>query len=157
MYKALNRKLECDPKPHSYDKSKITITQAGITRNMYDLIQDARNDTEIYPTLEKYGCIDKMIMDTGKVYGELVDIQDTRDVFEANEKANQLWISLPIDERKKFNNDIKTFFKYGETYLLNKIETEKTKFTNSITPTVSTEPTEQIEKTITTEVNNNDK
>ena len=38
-----------------FNKEEITVTKAGKEINVYNFIQENREDTEIYPTLEKYG------------------------------------------------------------------------------------------------------
>ncbi len=40
----------------NFDPAKITVTQAGVTFNCYDKIQEYKDDSEFYTVLEKYHC-----------------------------------------------------------------------------------------------------
>lgn len=101
----------------SFDKEKITLTKAGKTFNVYDKIQEGREDTEIYPTLEKYGCIDRMMLDHQGIYDDFTKYGELRDIKEQQKLANQMFYDLPIDVRQKFNNDISVFMKDGEKFV----------------------------------------
>lgn len=93
-----------------FDREKIMLTKAGKTYNVYDAIQEAREDTEIMPTLRKYGCIDRLGIDKEKVYGDLTNIQENlRNVIDQQNEANKLWESLPIETRIKYNNNVREF------------------------------------------------
>ena len=61
-----------------FNKEEITVTKAGKEINVYNFIQESREDTEIYPTLEKYGCIDRMVINEPDVYSDLRNIKDLR-------------------------------------------------------------------------------
>lgn len=108
-----------------FNKDKITLTKAGETFNVYDRIQSEREDTEIYPTMEKYGCLKVNQLDAQLIYGDFTGVKDLRDVKEKQIKAINMFNKLPIDTRKKFNNDYNQFLKNGEKYL--KLEIEKLK------------------------------
>lgn len=112
-------------KAQKFDKSKIFLTKAGKTYNVYDKIQEGREDTEIYPTLEKYGCIDRMMLDTHGVYADFQNFNDLRDLKDQQNMATNMFYNLPLETRKEFNNNINTFLKEGENWLKNKIEAEK--------------------------------
>lgn len=114
-------------KTQKFDKSKITLTKAGKTYNVYDKIQEGREDTEIYPTLEKYGCIDRMILNSQGVYADFKNFKDLRDLKDQQNMATNMFYNLPLETRKEFNNNINTFLKEGEKWLKNKIEAEKPK------------------------------
>lgn len=101
----------------SFDKEKITLTKAGKTFNVYDKIQEGREDTEIYPTLEKYGCIDRMMLDHQGIYDDFTKYGELRDIKEQQKLANQMFYDLPLDVRQKFNNDISVFMKDGEKFV----------------------------------------
>lgn len=116
-----------EKKAQKFDKSKITLTKAGKTYNVYDKIQEGREDTEIYPTLEKYGCIDRMMLDKQGVYADFQNFNDLRDLKDQQNMATNMFYALPLETRKEFNNNINTFVKEGEKWLKNKIETEKPK------------------------------
>lgn len=111
------------PKPQKFGDP--TIIKAGQTLHLRDWIDAAREDTEIYPTLEKYGCIDRMIVNTEQVYGDLSIIMSLRDSLEQINQANKLWDSLPLDLRKEFLNDKNEFIRTGMDVLKKKIEAEQ--------------------------------
>lgn len=116
-----------EKKAQKFDKSKITLTKAGKTYNVYDKIQEGREDTEIYPTLEKYGCIDRMMLNTQGVYADFQNFKDLRELKDQQNMATNMFYNLPLETRKEFNNNINTFVKEGEKWLKNKIEAEKPK------------------------------
>lgn len=110
-----------------FDREKITIKKAGIEYNVYDKIQEAREDTEIYPTLEKYGCLDRLQLDAEKMYGDFTAFKDLRTMKDQQIKAEEMFYQLPLEVRQHFNNDMSLFMKDGEKWLKNKIESEKPK------------------------------
>lgn len=101
----------------SFDKENITLTKAGKTFNVYDKIQEGREDTEIYPTLEKYGCIDRMMLDHQGIYDDFTKYGELRDIKEQQKLANQMFYDLPLEVRQKFNNDISVFMKDGQKFV----------------------------------------
>lgn len=111
----------------SFDKDKITLTKAGVTFNVYDKIQEAREDTEIIPTLKKYGCIPVQGYDSASLYQDFTQAQDLRGVLDRKIAAENAFYQLPIEVRREFDNNIDRFMKEGEKYLKNKIEQEKPK------------------------------
>lgn len=110
-----------------FDREAITLTKAGKTFNVYDKIQEAREDTEIYPTLEKYGCIDRMMLNTQGVYDDFTKYGQLREIKEQQAMANNMFYNLPLDTRQKFNNDINVFMKDGEKYVKKLIDDEAAK------------------------------
>lgn len=128
-------------KAQAFDKSKIVLTKAGKTFNVYDKIQEAREDTEIYPTLEKYGCIDRMMLDTQGVYADFTKFKGLREMKEQQQMADQMFNSLPLETRKIFNNDKNIFMRDGEKWLKNKIAAEEAA-KQAETPKVETPKTE---------------
>ena len=127
------------------------IKQRGQEFNLYDSIQEAREDTEIYPTLEKYGCLEKVPMDPNKVYADFRGLGDLKDMKLQQIKAQEMWNALPWDIRKEFNNDKYLFAKDGEKYLQNKIA-EITKQNEVIQPTTGTTTTTPVTPATGTEV-----
>lgn len=113
-------------KSQTFDKSKILLKKAGKTYNVYDKIQESREDTEIYPTLEKYGCIDRMILDTKGVYADFTNFKGLREIKEQQAEADRMFNNLPLETRKIFNNDKNVFMRDGEKWLKEKIKTEET-------------------------------
>ncbi len=113
-------------KSQTFDKSKISLTKAGKTYNVYDKIQEAREDTEIYPTLEKYGCIDRMMLNTQGVYADFTSFKGLREMKEQQQMADKMFYNLPLETRKVFNNDKNIFTRDGEKWLKEKIKAEET-------------------------------
>lgn len=104
----------------SFDRKNIFVEKMGKKVNCYDAIQEAREDTEIYSVLERYGCIDKIIVDKPTLYNDVREIQalgNLREIKNMEIKAQNAFYALPIEERKKFNNDYKDFIKNGDKIL----------------------------------------
>lgn len=114
-------------KAQNFDKDNITLTKAGKTFNVYDKIQEAREDTEIYTTLEKYGCIDRLMLDAQGVYDDFTKFKDLRGIKEQQKAAEQMFYNLPLETRQHFNNDMNVFVKDGEKYMKKIINAEKDK------------------------------
>lgn len=114
-------------KQTGYDRKKITIKMAGKEFNVYDWIQEAREDTEIVPTLEKYGCIEGHIkIDPEKVYGDFTQMKGLRNMLDQQKMAEQMFYDLPLETRLKFNNNMYEFADKGEEWLKSEIEKENT-------------------------------
>ena len=103
---------------------KAIIIKQGKEIDVDAMIQAGREDTEIYPTLEKYGCLDKLEIDNKGVYGDFREIKSLENIIEQNEKATNLWNNLPLEVREKFGNDKTKFLNEGEKWLKNKIQSE---------------------------------
>lgn len=103
-----------------FDHTKITFTKAGKKYNIYDVIQTAREDTELYPTLEKYGMIpnvenaEQFCKNRGNAFfAEFSETMDKRDVHELNKKSEEMWLDLPREVREIFHNDKEEFMTTG--------------------------------------------
>lgn len=128
-----------------FDAENIEITKAGKVINVYQAIQDAREDTEIYPTLERYGCIERLKLNTPEVYEDIRNIKDLRSSMEQVQEANKLWESLPLEVRKEFGHSSKEFLEKGENWLKNKIDLAKAKNEELQKPTPETPKIEKVE------------
>lgn len=128
----------------TFDKDTITLTKAGKTFNVYDKIQENREDTEIYPTLEKYGCIDRMMLDTQGVYADFQEFKGLREMKEQQIKAEQMFNSLPLDVRIQFQNDKNLFMRDGEKWVKELID-KQTAAENKKYPTTENKTTEKKE------------
>lgn len=121
-----------EKKAQHFDKDNITLTKAGITYNVYDKIQEAREDTEIMATLIKYGCIEGHIkVDAGKLYDDFTKYSDLRGVLEQKKAAENMFYNLPLDVRQSFNNNIDDFTKNGKEWLQNRIKEKDKRFVNA--------------------------
>lgn len=132
-------------KQQKFDPEKIIIKKAGKTINVFDWIQSGREDTEIYPTLEKYGCIDRMVMNTQGIYDDFTKFKDLRGIKEQQQAAEAMFYQLPLEVRQKFNNNISTFTKDGEAYLKKKLAEEKAAAATATTTTENTTTTNNSE------------
>lgn len=135
-------------KGQEFNKDEIFVIKAGKKINCYEEIQNNREDTEIYPTLEKYGCLDRMqlsIQDATALYADLTGQKfELRDMINQQKKADEMWENLPLDTRREFNHSKQEFLNNGAKWLKNKIDTakaaeEKLK-AETITPEVSIKP-----------------
>lgn len=112
-----------------FDAKKIFIEKSGKKINVYDMIQEAREDTEIYPTLEKYGCIDKMMLNREDVYADYTELQKLeglRGIKDYEIKAKNMFYSLPTEVRKEFDNDINKFTRGADDFI-KKLKAEEEK------------------------------
>lgn len=92
------------------------------------MIQEGRDDTEIIPTLQKYGCLEGHIgIDNSKMFGDFTQLTDLRGVLDAKNKAEDMFYALPLDIRQDFNNNINDFTKNGAKYFAKKMEEEQAK------------------------------
>ncbi|QCS36102.1 minor capsid protein [Capybara microvirus Cap1_SP_124] len=120
-----NKKFR-ERKQQSFDKEKIFVEKCGKKINVYDMIQENREDTEIYPTLEKYGCIDKLMLNREELYEDFTEIQKMQDLRGVNDykiAAENAFYKLPIEIRKEFDNNINKFTSKGAEYI-NKLKAE---------------------------------
>ena len=115
-----------DRKAQAFNPDEIFIEKCGKKINVFQMIQENRPDTEVYETLEKYGCLDRMTMDTKGVYADFTELQKMgNNPYEIQLKADKLWDSLPLEVRQEFNHNKSDFMKNGENWLKQKIEQEK--------------------------------
>lgn len=98
------------------------LIKAGKEFDVHDWIQEGREDTEIYPTLEKYGCIDRMKLDIEGVFGDFTEMNDLRGTIEKAEKAQKMWDNLPLETREHFQNNKALFIEGGMDYIKNLIK-----------------------------------
>jgi len=101
------------------------IKMKGKEIDIYDLIQAAREDTEIYPTLEKYGCIDKIMRNNEGIFADLTNIKDLRNSLEQMKAAEDMWLGLPLEVRAEYNHSIHEFLDEGQEKLTKQIKMEK--------------------------------
>lgn len=129
-------------------KEEYKITQYGETYPMYDFIQDNRVDTEIIPTLEKYGVAKGMEKlkrydpeNAEKYYGDFRSIKGNfRNLLDQKIAAEKMWKSLPLNLRAKFGHSQKEFLEKGEKWL--KSEMENYKKANTVEQVIEAPKTE---------------
>lgn len=110
---------------------KPKLIKAGKEFDVHEWIQSGREDTEIYPTLEKYGCIDRMKLDAEGIFGDFTEMSDLRGTIEKMEKADEMWRNLPLETREHFQNNKALFIEGGMEYVKNIIK-EKQKETETV-------------------------
>lgn len=129
-------------KNQDYDKEKITITKAGKTYNVYDAIQAANVDTDIYEVMKKYHIMEdeaiKLMEEKG---GEKAIFQDIRalqakikdigDIQQVAQEAKEMFENLPVDIKSKYGNNLSLWFedqkKKEEAEKNKQIQEQKTK------------------------------
>ena len=92
---------------------------------VYNYIQEQTEDTDIYKTLEKYGCLDTLELSNEMIFGDFEKAMDLRDIYEQDIAFKNLWNSLPLKVREQFHNNRLEFMKNGEEWLKNEIQKEK--------------------------------
>lgn len=123
-----------------FDKNE-TLTKAGKTYCIYDKIQEAREDTEIIPTLKKYGCIPVTTTDSASMYQDFTQAQDLRGILDRKIAAENAFYNLPIEIRREFDHNIDRFMKEGEKYINDRIAKEQAEKAKE--QPITTQPIEQ--------------
>lgn len=108
----------------NFDKEKITITMKGKIFNLYDYIQAGREDTEIYPTLEKYGNLQVLERPAEEIIADFSENMDLRDLAEQDNRLRILFENLPLKEKQVFKNDFYKFKAEGLNYYTEKAKKE---------------------------------
>lgn len=118
----------------NFNPEEIYVIAKGKKINMYDRVQEAREDTEIYAVLEKYNgdlrmTTDKMTQYAQTIEEDLSEITDLRSMFDAQKAAKLSWESLPEKIREQFGHNIENFVTNGrawaKTFIDEKIRLEK--------------------------------
>lgn len=99
-----------------------TFIKHGKEIKVHDFIQEGREDTEIYPTLEKYGSIKKMQTESELVFGDATQIKDLAGAMKIVEEGQKRWQAMSLEDRLIFGNDKERFINEGEQWVKNKIE-----------------------------------
>lgn len=108
--------------PQIFDREeKVEIK--GQKVKIVDYIQEAESN-DIYYNLDKYGCLDRITVDKEKLFGDFQDFVSLRDIQDKMVKAQNMWNTLPLDVREKFNHDMMQFAAQGEDWLKNEIKKE---------------------------------
>lgn len=110
-----------------YDTDNIHIVKGGKKIYLNEFIQENREDTEIYPMLEKYDGSYKTRTDFEALTGDFTAVKDLRGALEQEKAADEMWMNLPLELRNEFNNSKHEFLDRGEKWLKNKIAEENAK------------------------------
>lgn len=99
-----------------FDTENIYIIKAGKKIIMQEYINANNKDAELIPTLQKYGCIDRIEKQNPADlnWGEENKNLCLTDALEAMKKARELWDSLNEKTREFYKNDFETFAKNFE-------------------------------------------
>lgn len=108
-----------------WNKEKIEITKAGVKFNVYDAIQAAAEDTDIYEVLEKYNCLTPITRSTEAVYGDFRNALTLKNICDQQIEIQNIFDTLPIEEKALFGNDVKNYIENGEKYYIEKLKKEK--------------------------------
>lgn len=108
-----------------WDREKIEITKSGQTYNVYDAIQAASVDTDIYEVLEKYNCLTPITRPTQAIYGDFRNAMSLKNICDQQIEIQKIFDALPIQEKALFGNDIKNYIENGEQYYINKLKKEQ--------------------------------
>lgn len=93
---------------------------------MYDSIQEASVDTDIYKTLEKYGSIEPLMNpNLQEIQQDFKDYVTLMDLHEQIEQADYMWNKLDAGVREAFHNDKNEFVKNGKEWVEKLIEKNK--------------------------------
>ena len=120
---------------------KPTFEKNGKELDIQEYIESGREDTEIYPTLEKYGCLTRMERTAGEIYGDFTEYNDLRGNLEKAKKIKDMWNQMDTKVKNEFNNDMNEFVDRGMEWAKKKVQEETAKQEQMAQPTV--EPTKQ--------------
>ena len=109
-----------NPKPLKMDIKNITLTKAGKTYNVYDAIQAANVDTDIYEVMKKYHCVAdeavQYMQERGGEKGVYMDIrelqkqvQDIGNIHDIARKAQEMFDALPTEVKSKYGDNLDGF------------------------------------------------
>ena len=93
--------------------------------DIQEYIDAGREDTEIYPTLLKYGCLKPLECDVQGIYGDFTELNDLRMCADREKKCNEMWDQLPIEIKNQFNNSKHEFVDRGMEWAQNQIKKEQ--------------------------------
>lgn len=117
----MNRR-EHKRKPTKFNQD-ITILRGGKELRNYDLIQNGRDSAEIFDMTEEERQEAGLVIN--KAYGDqtiIDELSSLRGSFDKHEQAMKKWNELPIEIRRKFNNDPKEFAENGAEWLKNEVK-----------------------------------
>lgn len=104
---------------------EITVFRQGKKIKVQDWIEAGRDGTNVYEIIEKYG-LDYAKNHMGlpnlkAIQEDLSHIHGLQDLLEINKRAQRNWEQLPLEIRKKFNNNRNDFVKNGNEWLKSEI------------------------------------
>lgn len=119
---------------------KPTFVKYGKEYDIQEYIEAGREDTEIYPTLAKYGCLTPLERTPSEIYGDFREYNDLRSTIEKGRKIKDMWDQMPTDIKNEFNNDMNEFIDKGQEWAKKKVDAEiKAKESAEIQPATPVE------------------
>ncbi len=125
---------------------KPKFKKYGKEIDIQEYIEAGRDDTEIYPCLEKYGCLKPLERTPSEIYADCTEYNDLRSTIEKGRKLKEIWANMPNHIKNKFNNDPNEFIDRGmdwakkemdkQTAEQKKLETLKQQTGNTTQPTI---------------------
>lgn len=124
---------------------KPKFKKFGKEIDIQEYIEAGRDDTEIYPCLEKYGCLKPLERTPSEIFADCTEYNDLRTTIEKGRKLKEIWANMPNHIKNKFNNDPNEFIDRGMDWAKKEMqkEVEAKKTLETITkPTIpTTQPT----------------
>lgn len=117
---------------------KATILRGGKEIDLYNHIQEASEDTDLYKIQEKYHGLENAPLDLNEMQGEFTTAISYTDIYKQQQEVEKMWYNLPLKVRKEFNNDPREFVENGDKWIKEQIELAKPK---TIPQEPTTEPT----------------
>lgn len=101
------------PKSKGSKFGKPTFKKFGKEIDIQEYIEEGRTDTEIYPCLEKYGCLKPLERTPSEIYTDCTEYNDLRTTIEKGRKLKEIWANMPTKIKNQFNNDPNEFIDRG--------------------------------------------
>lgn len=112
---------------------KPTFKKFGKEIDIQEYIEAGRPDTEIYPCLEKYGCLKPLERTPSEIYADCTEYNDLRTTIEKGRKLKEIWANMPTKIKNQFNNDPNEFIDRGMEWAKNEMQNQKIAETNAET------------------------
>lgn len=128
-----------EDKPKGQSFGCPTFEKFGKTIDIQEYIEAGREDTEIYPCLEKYGCLKPLERTPSEIYGDFTQYNDLRGNMEKAKKIKEMWNNIDNKVKNEFNNDMNEFIDRGMSWAKSKVDAENAK-KEPVQTTVQTEP-----------------
>ena len=93
------------------DRKRIKIRQNGRVVNLYGLIQSRNVDTEIYPTLYKYGSLKPLEINQEWLATGLQTLEGIKDIDKLAKEAENLFLELPDEIQNLYGKSYAEFAK----------------------------------------------
>lgn len=119
---------------------KPKFTKYGKEIDIQEYIEAGRPDTEIYPCLEKYGCLKPLERTPSEIYADCTEYNDLRTTIEKGRKLKEIWANMPTKIKNQFNNDPNEFIDRGMDWAKGQIKKEQD----------AVKPTETVQATVPT-------